>query len=414
MIFSFYIAFIFALMLQPGIFWPQLAPLRIILVLGSINLFFFLLTFLQGKAGKLFDPTGKSLVAFIIVQVISNFRVWLVYALRSLLIWGKILVIYFIAVGLVNNISRAKKYIWAFMIPGLFIGVVGIYNYFYQPEWLHTWAYRTGSYGDYSGANDLAHLMILLFPFLFKEFESRENAFFRFFLVLAMCMNFYVGYLAVSRAGLVGHALVVFLSIMTSKTFSKFTRNSALLIIIIVVGIFLPTRIQERPDYKINEWKEEAGRHSLTYVGDKSAVGRFDAWWKARQLLKQNPVFGVGDGQFIEHWFRDAHSLYLIIAAEKGFPGIFTFAAVIIFSFIGLAKALKLKDEPKGSEGYEIYLLAQATAISLVGFLLHGFFASKEKELLFYMLVALSSVIARLAEDALMKKEKNNNSSDSS
>jgi len=403
----FYYLFIFCLVFQPGILWPQLGPYRVVLIIGILCIYFFIIRILQGRVGRLLDPIGKSLIAFIIVQILSNLKVWFHYAVRTSITWSKISTVYFLGVGLLDDISKARKFIWSFILPGLFVGIIGIYNYHFQPDWLYYWEFRTGAYGVYRNPNDLTHLMVLITPFLFKEFESREKVGFRIFLLLSMGITFYASYLAVSRAGLIALMLVFALSIATSKVFKPAFRTALLGAMMVTAAIVLPSKILQRPEYKVYEFaRDSSARYSLTYIDDKSSVGRRDAWWMARQLFKKNPLLGVGDDQFDDIYIRDAHSIYFSILAEKGLLGVITFACIILFCFKALLKARVLRSFPRGTPEFEIYLLAQATGITIIGYLTHGLLISKDKEFVFYMCVALCSIIGRLVEKATGEEDR--------
>jgi O-antigen ligase len=65
--------------------------------------------------------------------------------------------------------------------------------------------------------------------------------------------------------------------------------------------------------------------------GEASAHGRVEAWYEGIQMLKENPVFGVGFDLFTDHHIRTAHNSYVLVLAEQGVPGYFLW-----FSFVGI------------------------------------------------------------------------------
>ncbi|BAO45433.1 O-antigen ligase family protein [Thiolapillus brandeum] len=81
--------------------------------------------------------------------------------------------------------------------------------------------------------------------------------------------------------------------------------------------------------------------------GEESAHGRVEAWYEGIQMLKENPVFGVGFDLFTDHHFRTAHNSYVLVLAEQGVPGYFLW-----FSFVGICFTLmyrlqKSRKEPE-------------------------------------------------------------------
>jgi len=397
MFYNIYITYIVLLVFQPGIFWKDLSPYRLVLVFAIANIFLFILYLLQQRKVKLNDSIGKCLFIFVIIRFISNIRVWLIYSWNSIYESTTVLLIYFITVCYIDKISKAKTMILAFILPGIFIGSYGIYDYYQWKIHFPDSILRTGAYGMYANANDLTHLMILIFPFVFKEFESRKNIILKSILLISMGVIFYSSYLAVSRGGLLGLSIVVTLSVISSKSIKKGKKTILIFVILSLAMVFIIPRMLQRAEYQ--------DHRSLTDISDRSIQGRRDVWWAARQVIKQHPILGIGDNQFSEYFPRDAHNVYYVVATEKGLPGFFVFLLMIFYCFKALLKARSLKDARKSSEEYHILMLAQATGISLIGFLWHGLFANKEKELVFYMCIALCSVVSRLVDKALEKRK---------
>lgn len=74
---------------------------------------------------------------------------------------------------------------------------------------------------------------------------------------------------------------------------------------------------------------------------DASAATRIEIWKGAVEMIKDNPVWGMGYGVFpyaIPAYVpnigeRDAHNTYLIIAAEMGIPVLVVFLLIIMVLF---------------------------------------------------------------------------------
>ena len=60
---------------------------------------------------------------------------------------------------------------------------------------------------------------------------------------------------------------------------------------------------------------------------EESAHGRVEAWYEGIQMLRENPVFGVGFGLFGDHNPLTAHNSYILVMAELGIPGYFLWFA---------------------------------------------------------------------------------------
>ena len=88
-------------------------------------------------------------------------------------------------------------------------------------------------------------------------------------------------------------------------------------------------------------------------TGDKSIVNRADEMALAVRMFAENPVVGVGPGNYkelfqkysLDHYGiprqedREAHSFPLEVAAETGLFGLMAFAAVLSVALIGIVCA---------------------------------------------------------------------------
>lgn len=64
----------------------------------------------------------------------------------------------------------------------------------------------------------------------------------------------------------------------------------------------------------------------------ESTEGRYEAWREGLQMLKSDPVFGVGYGQFTEYHHLTAHNSYVLTASELGLLGMMLWVGVLYLS----------------------------------------------------------------------------------
>ena len=89
-----------------------------------------------------------------------------------------------------------------------------------------------------------------------------------------------------------------------------------------------------------------------------STQQRYEAWATGFNLFKRNPLFGVGQGQFVEHHYLTAHNSFVLTAAELGFVGFYLFVAIVYLSFKSLIVGLvELRREP-GAEVAQVWGIA--------------------------------------------------------
>jgi O-Antigen ligase len=65
---------------------------------------------------------------------------------------------------------------------------------------------------------------------------------------------------------------------------------------------------------------------------DSSTLERLGALYEGIDMFRASPIFGVGQGQFGEHYFITAHNSYLLAAAELGVPGMFLWSMLVYVS----------------------------------------------------------------------------------
>jgi hypothetical protein len=123
----------------------------------------------------------------------------------------------------------------------------------------------------------------------------------------------------------------------------------------------------------------------------RSAQNRVRMWAKSYEMVQENPVFGVGKGNF-RVWTGSlvAHNSGLEVMGELGFPGFFAWIGLIYIAF--KAAILRIRElEPTDSRERETLV---AVMIGLTGYLISGLFVTLETELQ-YFLIGMCAAVAR-------------------
>jgi len=127
---------------------------------------------------------------------------------------------------------------------------------------------------------------------------------------------------------------------------------------------------------------------------EASAMGRLWAWWDGLEMLKANPVFGVGSNNFTEHHGRVAHNTYIQMAAELGLSGYLLWVTILLltllmgFSIIIYMKKLPLEeitDKVKSEATLSITLF-----YSLAGFAMTSFFLTRHRFIVYFMVAGIA------------------------
>lgn len=127
---------------------------------------------------------------------------------------------------------------------------------------------------------------------------------------------------------------------------------------------------------------------------EASAKGRLWAWWDGLEMLRANPVFGVGSGNFIEHHNRVAHNTYIQVVAELGLGGYVMWITMLFLTlFMGFycVRALKSAEGDNLSARLKAELkLSVCCFYSLAGFCMTAFFLSRDRFIVFYIVIGIA------------------------
>ena len=135
----------------------------------------------------------------------------------------------------------------------------------------------------------------------------------------------------------------------------------------------------------------------LTQVKDEknSAQHRVDMWLKGLQMVRENPLFGIGRGNY-GHYTRSliAHNSAIENMGELGLPGLFFWIGIFYIAFRNLFAFTKTATEPIHSS------LSNAVILCLVGYLISSMFVTLEYETMFFIF-AMAAVIGKSIPEKL-------------
>jgi len=224
----------------------------------------------------------------------------------------------------------------------------------------------TGIFGD---PNDLAMSLIVVLPFLFSAVISEQSGFLR--RVLAVGAIGVLGYALVltqSRGGFVGFAALI-----ATYTYRRFGRLSAVAAGVLAVVVMLaagPSRFQQIDS------------------SEASAQGRIQSWAAGLQMLKSQPILGVGFGNFGDYNQLTAHNSFVHSFAELGVIGGVCFVGIWYWFFVTTTAARDIAGAARSR-------LALDILASGVGVMVCAVFLSRQYSPVLYVPLALGA--ARVA-----------------
>lgn len=258
------------------------------------------------------------------------------------------------------------------------------------------WIYRLRGLGDINDPNDFAQLVVCLIPLVFIFWHRRRMPRNIVLVLLPVCVLLYGTFLTHSRGALL--ALLAMVLVASRR------RIGALPALLIAGGLFVAATTMNFT----------GGRD----ISISAGVDRTTLWGEGLQLLKSHPLFGVGLGNFGEYSdaHLTAHNSVLVCATELGMFGLFFWS---LFLFSTIRDALVIASPAKVSEGEplkpeespfpetarktealdknEINRLGRLLVLSLVGFLVTGWFLSRAYIMMFFMLGGMVEVVFEVA-----------------
>lgn len=234
--------------------------------------------------------------------------------------------------------------------------------------------------GFLNDPNDLALALLVALP-MTLQFSTREHSFpIRAASTIASLTILYAVYLTNSRG-----AMLAIVTMTALFSIIRYGSRKSLIILPIITSALIaiaPNRINS-----IN-------------ASEDSASGRIEAWYDGFQMLKANPVFGVGKGQFVEHHHRTAHNSFILALAELGVPGYALWFSLLALSAKTLYQLTRSDRDPKFQDSgptriaqLETRKSALVLAYSLTAFSTAAFFLSRTYVITFYILISFISAL---------------------
>lgn len=228
---------------------------------------------------------------------------------------------------------------------------------------------RTRWINIFDGPGVFCVVYTLALPFLLryldKFYSSRVKVFALLGIIPLLLATYYTG----SRGGFLATLAMIalYIAIRSRVSFSRIASIGGVLMVIFMLAPSHLTQIKDE---------------------NRSAQQRVDLWMEGVEMLQQNPVFGIGRGNFDVYTGRIvAHNSSIEIMGELGFVGLFFWSA---FIYLAIKSVFVIH---KSTTDAHVLSLNQGIGIAIVGMLVSSMFVTLEYET-FYFLMALPAVLA--------------------
>jgi putative inorganic carbon (hco3(-)) transporter len=309
---------------------------------------------------------------------------------ERLILFVKLWLIAFAAVNTLRTPAQIRFFLVFFLVcfathpaRGAIFNYLTGYTVFGRALWNHV----------YGNPNDLAGLTLLPLALAIALFRD-VDAWIRRGAMVSIVVLAVVILMTQSRGGFLGLALMGLLVWQTQR------RKLRALLGVLVVGtaaaLIAPAGVWERVS-GLSEGSE----------ADSSSRQRWEIWQIAREISAENRLYGVGLGAYsrahgwhaymnphfeLARGSRDAHSTYMSVLAETGWPGLLLFLTMIGVSLKQAVTARRrLEHRPADKAAVSVI------AVALVGFMAAGIFATYVHLSFLYLHLALVAVLSHEA-----------------
>jgi len=368
--------FIFLIIIRPQDFVVGVKDTRLVFyTMGILLPAWFMAPFQK----KLFQsPQDRFVMLFYCWFVMSTLTLfWITYTIETFTETLKLALIYYFTVTIVDSENRLKTTCWTMVIFMSLVALMGVLQY-YGIDWTGAgmmWAddkqvWQIRGIGFFDNPNDLAYSVILVIPFMLGLFFATDSFFVRAAAFTVLYLNAYCVYLTRSRGGqlALGVCLLTWTYLwLTDPVWKKRIR------VVVLVGILVIFAVQ-----------------TGGYRDDESAMGRIEAWVAGFAMMQAHPILGVGKGQFLEYFPRDAHNSYVRAGAELGVVGLYAFIGILFFSFMSLRHA------PSETLHLKWRLYHSSLGSFLASFAVASLFSTRIYDVVFMTVVSLTGILGRL------------------
>ena len=379
---------------------PEMYPVLQIFQLGKVAIIGAAVGYLLSPRSRTSGrPTPRSLDFAVLVFIIGNFisaciashqdQVW--NGFFNVLYWG---IVYFLMTRILASSWQVRVFLFLVLLLNLKLAQHTVRDYILHRSSgtsdmriIMSGGAGEGSASFFGNVADLGLAMAVVWGIVWALLvgKAEKKKLVRVFLIICFIVFFLAILFCGSRGAVVGAAAIVVVALARSPK----KIGAVLLAIFFVLGVWLVL-----PDAS-----KERFSSAWDWQNDANASSRVMFWKVGLEMFEDNPVFGVGPGNFAEvnptHFV--SHSLYIQVLAESGLVGTLSLAAIVVIFLRLNARTRKraLTSSAAGRRSFE-YCLAFGLDLALVGYLTSGVFLSVLYYPHLWVLLGLSVAVNRL------------------
>jgi O-antigen ligase len=314
-------------------------------------------------------------------------------------------------ISFVDTPDKFDKLVKFWIMIFIFLAIYGYFN-----ANLHLAKYQRygiGVGGFIGDANDYCMALNTILPFAIFGVFTAKNLMGRFYFISLVCLFLFIIIITESRGGFVG---------MVTVGGYCWLRSNKKVLLAMILGILVVFVLAIAP---ASYWDEIRSITTENTEQNPHGTGaqRIYSWKLGWKMFKDNPVIGVGQGNYPWRvgeaedklgvdWKtrsirgRAAHSLYFTLLPELGLIGTTMFGMMILYSFADLNKTKKATRQSSGDflneRERKNYYYALALEGSIIGFLVSSIFISTLYYPVFWLLSGFVLALRKTAVPEVM------------
>jgi O-antigen ligase len=367
--------YMFFFIFRPFEYWPILGEYRIERVY-----MLFLMTAVFFWPGKKYLPHSINRTVLLFFAAMAVSTIWALkfqVAYDATFEFFKLMVFFFILVLTLRDEKDLKLFVMAYLvIMSIYVGK-SAWEFFIHDRHFYRMGIRRmiGVDTTYGDPNSFAASIAYSLPFLWAmlRFYWRDNRWIRNFLVgygvLAAVAVVFTG----SRSGMV--ICLLFLVLAWWESAKRFAGLIVLAGALVLGWHYTPEDLKYR--FLSTFYK---GVAPAAVAADTSAEGRLEGLKQGIEIFSENPILGIGPGNFSYSWDSgmSAHNLYGQLLGELGVIGFFAFA-LMVWTIYSTHRGNRLRiDElqasragpPKEADGLRLMRLLSVASVQVLILLL--------------------------------------------
>lgn len=308
----------------------------------------------------------------------------------------RIFLVYVLLVRIVDTPGKLKAVIVLYALSVAFLAISSAILYYTGEFEFKQGIQRARSLGDdYVDPNTMSNSLIMGIPFLFYVAKAHKSFLLKLLMLTMLLSCLWTIILTGSRGGMIG-ALVVMLLIGWHSR-HRIRAMAAVLAVVAVVAATMPGQYQERFLTILAVGEEDE------YGAGASAYGRINGLILGFQFLLQNPLTGIGIGNFRWHHrasggdWTDAHNLVGKLVGELGLLGVIAFIFFLL-RYVQNIKYVRWKYLESDSSPDFVFYMTEAVKLGLIMLFVQGLFSHNLYRFNWYIFAGFLAVMANLVK----------------